>query len=200
MCVCGSKGFPYSCQELRALCMRKCGWPDVCSLGSKEREAWSMYHEPAVCLENFTQHCPACVREPLSRLHSCRFTNQELQHSSRDWEISLLSPSPSPSPLPREGETSPGEATEGLCTVGSLFQAGCIQAGDFFHCFYFPMGRTVGSQPRTMSSFPQNSGVRDSLCCICKSTHIQVQTRSGLCHFEGHLVASPVEVLRHGHQ
>lgn len=105
-------------------------------------------------------------------------------------------------PRPREGGLLFLERPK----KGSLLQAGCTQGGDCFHCFCSPVGRRVGSQPRTVSLFLQNSGVRGDLptlvclCHICSSTHVPIQTRPGLCHSEGILVAGPVYVLQQGHQ
>lgn len=161
-------------------------WGGVGGRMSVLQEARSVYHEPAVCLEYFIQHSPACVREPFSPLHSCQFTQQEPLHSVSGWEVSLPSPSLSLAPLPLKGRSlflwRP--AREGLPFPGWLHQD-----GDFFHCFCFPVGRTVGSQPRTVSLFLQNSGVRGDLptfvcpCHLFSSTHIQIQTRPGLCSF-----------------
>lgn len=78
-------------------------WGGVGGRMSVLLEARSVYHEPAVCLEYFIQHSPACVREPFSPLHSCQFTQQGPLHSGSDWEVSLSSPSSSPAPLSREG-------------------------------------------------------------------------------------------------
>lgn len=56
-------------------------WVAGCLFSGRQREARSVYSEPAVYLEYFIQHSPACVREPFSPLHSCRFTQQEPLHS-----------------------------------------------------------------------------------------------------------------------
>lgn len=152
-----------------------------CLFSGRQGEVRSVYYEPAVCLEYFIQHSPACVQEPFSPLHSCRFTQQEPLHPER---LGSSSPSPSPAPLPWGGG---GGGGGGFSSWGGqrrapFFRLAARSMETVFIASAFRWEEQLDPSPRPCLSFSRIQEL-EAICppaCVCATSAVLPTYRSRL--------------------
>lgn len=164
----------------RALCMGRCGWPDVCSLGGKERQGVStmsqlcalsiLFNIPLLVSRN---HFLLCI---LAGLHSRNLCTQS------DWEVPRLLPLLHHSP----GGAGPGDRG-GFSSWGGqrrapFFRLAARSMETVFIASAFRWEEQLDPSPRPCLSFSRIQEL-EAICppaCVCATSAVLPTYRSRL--------------------